>query len=67
LAVEALHRQSRKVTKTRSVFPNDIALEKMLFLAYQDVSKKWTQSLRDRTKIVAQLAVAFEGRLDLNL
>ena len=66
-AVEALHRQFRKVTKTRSVFPNDSALEKMLFLAYQDVSKKWTQSLRDWTKIVAQLAVAFEGRLDLNL
>ena len=39
-AVEALHRQFRKVTKNRSLFPNNDALKKMLFLAYRDLSKK---------------------------
>jgi transposase-like protein len=39
----------------------------MLFLAYFDLSKKWTAALRDWTKIISQLAIAFEGRLNLNL
>ncbi len=66
-SVEALHRQFRKVTKSKSIFPNDKALEKMLFLAYFDLSKKWTTALRDWSKIISQLAIAFEGRLNLNL
>jgi transposase-like protein len=39
-ALEGLHRQLRKVTKNRSVFPNDEALAKILYLAIQDVIKK---------------------------
>jgi len=39
-AVENLHRQFRKVTKNRSLFPNDEALTKILYLAYRDISKK---------------------------
>ncbi len=66
-SVEALHRQFRKVTKSKTIFPNDKALEKMLFLAYYDLTKKWKTALRDWTKIISQLAIAFEGRLDLNL
>lgn len=57
-AVEALHRQLRKVTKNRSVFPSDDALTKMLYLAIRDISKKWTMPLRDwRTIITCLLAV----------
>jgi len=66
-SVEALHRQFRKVTKNKRIFPNDKALEKMLFLAYFDLSEKWTAALRDWTKIISQLAIAFEERLNLNL
>jgi len=66
-SVEALHRQFRKVTKSKSVFPNDKALEKMLFLAYFDLSKKWKNAPRYWSKIINQLAIAFEGRLNLNL
>ncbi len=36
--------ESRKVTKTKSVFPTDDALLKMLFLASREISKKWTLS-----------------------
>lgn len=39
-AVEAVHRQFRKVTKQRSIFPNDEALKKILFLVNKDISKK---------------------------
>jgi len=66
-SVEALHRAFRKVTKTKSVFPTDAALEKMLYLAYLDISKKWNGAIRDWTKIIAQLAIHFEGRLKLDV
>lgn len=46
-AVEALHRQFRKVTKSKSLFPNDNALKKILYLAYRDLSKKWTMPIRN--------------------
>ena len=39
--VEVLHRQMRKVTKTKSLFSHDDTLKKMLFLAYMDIKKKW--------------------------
>lgn len=45
--VENLHRQFRKVTKNRVLFPNDDALTKMFYFAYRDITKKWTMSIRD--------------------
>jgi len=45
-AVKAVHRQLRKVTKNKGVFPADQSLIKMLFLAIRDISKKWTIPLR---------------------
>ena len=39
--VEGYHRQLRKVTKNKGVFPNDTALEKLIYLAYRNIRKKW--------------------------
>ena len=39
-AVESVHRQFRKVTKNRSVFPNDESLFKLLYLSIGDIPKK---------------------------
>lgn len=44
--IEGLNRQYRKVTKTKSVFPSDQSLEKMLYLASENITKKWTQRYR---------------------
>ncbi|MDR5659694.1 transposase, partial [Serpentinicella sp. ANB-PHB4] len=63
-AIESLHRQFRKVTKTKSVFPSDQALEKMLYLASQNVIKKWTQRYRNWDNILNQLMLLFEGRIE---
>jgi len=63
-AVEALHRQFRKVTKTRAIFPSDEALFKMLFLAAKDVSKKWTSSVRDWKSVLTHLSLVFGERLN---
>jgi putative transposase len=63
-AVEAVHRQFRKVTKQRSIFPNDDALKKMLFLAYRDISKKWTvMPVQNWTVALSHLSIIFEERL----
>ncbi len=62
-AVENLHRQFRKVTKNRTLFPNDDALTKMIYLAYRDISKKWTMAIRDWAFIFSQFSIIFEERL----
>lgn len=39
-AIEGFNRQLRKVTKSKSVFPTDDSLLKMLYLAMMDIAKK---------------------------
>jgi len=50
--IEGLHRQFRKVTKTKAVFPSDTSLEKMLYLASMNVIKKWTQRYRNWDQVL---------------
>ena len=61
--IERLNRQYRKVTKTKSVFPSDSSLEKMLYLASQNVAKKWTQRYRNWDQVISQLTVLYGERL----
>ncbi len=64
-AVEALHRQFRKVTKSKSIFPTDDALKKMLFLAYRDISKKWrTMPIQNWGIVLSHLSIIFADRLN---
>ena len=62
-AIEGFNRQLRKVTKSKSVFPTDDSLLKMLYLAMMDITKKWTGRRQDWSVIHAQLAVFFEDRI----
>ncbi|MCB1107787.1 MAG: IS256 family transposase [Chlamydiia bacterium] len=62
-AVESLHRQFRKVTKTKSVFPSDTALTKILYLASKEVSKKWTLPVRGWKEALSYFGMAYEDRL----
>lgn len=61
--IEGLNRQFRKVTKTKSSFPNDTSLEKMLYLSGQNVMKKWTQRYRNWDLVLSQLVVLYGDRL----
>ncbi|MDL0445799.1 IS256 family transposase [Vibrio alginolyticus] len=58
-AIEALHRQFRKLTKTKGGFPNENSLLKLLY-----ASKKWTMPIQNWNMTLSQLAIHFEGRLD---
>lgn len=62
-AIEGFNRQLRKVTKSKSVFPTDDSLLKMLYLAMIDITKKWTGRRQDWSKIHAQLAVYYADRM----
>jgi transposase-like protein len=60
-AVEAVNRQFRKVTKTRSILPNDAALFKLLYLAVNDIVKKWSV-MHNWADVSAQLYILFKER-----
>lgn len=63
-SMESYNRQLRKVTKSKSIFPSDESLVKMLYLATQDITKKWTQNLRNWPLVLAQLSIHFEDRFN---
>lgn len=46
-AIEGFNRQLRKVTKSKTVFPSDDSLLKILYLATMDITKKWTGHRQD--------------------
>jgi putative transposase len=61
-SVEALHRQFRKVTKSKGSFPTDDALKKMLYLATLDL-KGGFRSKRDWPVMLGQLKIVFGERI----
>ena len=63
-AIEAVHRQFRKLTKTKGAFPNDNSLLKLLYMGMKNASKKWTMPVQNWNLALSQLAIFFEGRLD---
>jgi len=63
-SIEAVHRQFRKLTKTKGGFPNEDSLLKLLYLGVQNASKKWTMPIQGWNITLSQLAIFFEGRLD---
>lgn len=65
--IENVHRQMRKVTKNRSIFPTDDSLFKLLYLVSKDISKKWTTPKWNWGQVISQLSIHFEGRVILDL
>jgi len=61
-AVEALHRQFRKVTKTKGAFPTDDSLKKMLYLATLDLKGSF-RCKRDWPVMLSQLKLVFADRI----
>ncbi len=64
-AVEAYHRQLRKVTKNKGSFPTEQALRKLLYLANVNITKKWSAPLHNWPLMLNQLAIRFEGRMKI--
>jgi putative transposase len=62
-AIESLNRQVRKVLKNRGHFPSDQAAMKLVYLALEKASQKWTMPIRQWGRALNQLAIHFEGRI----
>ena len=63
-AVEAIHRQFRKLTKTKGAFPNENSLLKLLYAGILNATEKWTMPIQNWSQALSQLDIYFEGRLD---
>ena len=64
-AIESLNRSLRKVLKTKGSFPNDESIIKLMYLAMQNIAKKWTMPIRNWGSVINQLSIKFEGRIPL--
>jgi len=65
--IEGYHRQIRKVTKTKGAFTSEQALMKLIYLTTQRIMEKWTSPLQNWSITIQQLAIHFEGRIDLEI
>ena len=61
-SIEWFNRWLRKYTKTKVVFPTDSFLEKSLYLAMKNVTKKWTWTISNWGENYSQLKIYFDGR-----
>ena len=62
-SIESLNSTYRKLNRQRSVFSSDTALLKALYLATFEITKKWTQTIRNWGAVYGELCIIYEGRL----
>jgi len=58
-AIESLNSSYRRLNRQRSVFPDPQALLKALYLATQEVTKKWTMPVKNWGKVRGELAIMY--------
>lgn len=61
-AIESLNSVIRKNIKNRKIFPNNESIFKIIYLAIDKASQKWTMPLRDWRSACNRFAIEFEGR-----
>lgn len=62
-AIESMNMTLRKVMKNKRIFPSDDAAFKQIYLALQNISKKWTLPIRDWKPALARFMIEFDGRV----
>lgn len=62
-AIESMNMTLRKVMKNKRIFPSDEAAFKQIYLALQNISKRWTLPIRDWKPALARFMIEFEGRV----
>lgn len=62
-AIESLNMSLRKVTKNRGSFPNDESMLKLLYLALNNIAKKWTMPIRDWKAALNRFSILFGDRM----
>ena len=62
-AIESLNSSIRKIIKTRRAFPSDEAALKLIYLALQNIAKRWTMPIKSWKAALNQFAIRYEDRL----
>jgi putative transposase len=63
--IESLNMTLRKLTKNRSLFPNDEAVFKLMFLGLRNISQRWTMPIKNWSGAMNQFAILFEERVPI--
>jgi putative transposase len=61
--IESLNSSLRKVTKKRGAFPNADSIRKVLYLALQHASARWSRPIKDWPAALNHFAIVFAGRI----
>ena len=62
-AIESLNSVIRKTIKKRKLFPTDDSAKKVIYLAIQAASKRWTMPIRNWKPALNRFMIEFEDRL----
>jgi putative transposase len=61
-AVESMNMTLRKVTRNHRLFPSDEAAFKVIYLAIQNIAKKWTMPVHNWKSALSYFAIEFAER-----
>jgi len=64
-AIESMNMTLRKASRNHRIFPDDESVLKVMYLAAQNISKKWTMPIRNWGTALNWFAVEFKGRVPL--
>ena len=64
-AIESVNRSLRKVIKTKAVFPSEEAVFRLMYLAMNNISKKWNRPIRDWRAALSHFAILFPERFSV--
>src|ERR1700722_20216058 len=65
-AIESVNSAIRKFTRNRKQYPNAASAVKLIYLAINEASRKWTMPIKGWKQALNHFAILFEGRLPLN-
>jgi putative transposase len=63
-AIESLNYSLRKVIKTKAVFPDEQSVFKLLYLALNNIAKRWSRPIKNWKAAPSHFAILFPGRFN---
>ena len=61
-AIESVNRSLRKVIKTKAVFPDEESVFKLMYLAMNNISKRWNRPIKNWRVALSHFAILFPER-----
>jgi putative transposase len=61
-AIESLNRSLRRVIKTKAVFPDEESVFKLMYLAMNNIAKRWNRPIKNWKSALSHFAILFPGR-----